>query len=97
MRFLVVMAGKPALAYAKAAVTEYMKRLGRFGSYELLVVKAGESEAVSARLLEATGGCYRIVLDERGHAPTTRKLAKTIDDLEMAGEVKTMAFLIGAA
>ena len=97
MRFRVIVAGKPALGYAKTGVEDYLKRLARHGSYELCHVKAGDSEAVSARLLEASAGCYRIALDERGETPTTRKFAQRMDALEMAGEVKTVAFLIGAA
>ncbi|MBG7608284.1 MAG: 23S rRNA (pseudouridine(1915)-N(3))-methyltransferase RlmH [Verrucomicrobia bacterium] len=97
MRFRLIVAGKPALGYAKTAVEDYLKRLGRHGSYELAIVKAGDKDAVSDRLLDASTGCYRIALDERGDTPTTRKLAERIDDLEMAGEVKTVAFLIGAA
>lgn len=92
-----IVAGKPALDYARVAVEEYMKRLRRFGSYEINVVKAGDRDAVSARLLEASEGCYRIALDERGETPGTRQLATRMAELEMRGEVKAVAFLIGAS
>jgi 23S rRNA (pseudouridine1915-N3)-methyltransferase len=97
MQYRIIVAGKPALPYAKMAVDDYIKRLTRYGSYELLIVKAGEQEAVSERLLHASNGCFRIALDERGKTPTTRELARTFDSMKMAGEVKTIAFLIGAA
>lgn len=97
MRFRVIVAGKPALGYAKMGVDDYLKRLSRHGTYEFSNIKAGDQEAVSSRLLEASAGCYRIALDERGETPTTRKLAEHMDALEMAGEIKTVAFLIGAA
>lgn len=97
MRFRVIVAGKPALPYAKTAVDEYLKRLKRHGSYELVVVKAGDSETVSKRLLDASEGCFRIAMDERGESPTTRQLAKKVSDMEMAGEIRTLAFLIGAS
>jgi 23S rRNA (pseudouridine1915-N3)-methyltransferase len=97
MKFRVIVAGKPALDYAKAAVDEYMKRLRRYGSYELTVVKAGDRDSVSERLLEASEGCLRIALDERGETPATRELAAKLDALEMRGEVKAVAFLIGAS
>ena len=97
MKFRVIVAGKPALDYAKAAVDEYMKRLRRYGSYELTVVKAGNRDSVSERLLEASEGCLRIALDERGETPATRELAAKLDALEMRGEVKAVAFLIGAS
>lgn len=97
MQFRIIVAGKPALAYAKMAVDDYLKRLTRYGNYELIIVKAGDKEAVSERLLQASTGCYRIALDERGKTPTTRELTNTFDSMKMAGEVKTVAFLIGAA
>jgi len=97
MQVRIIVAGKPALAYAKAGVEEYLKRLSRLGSFELVVVKAGTSAEVSARLLERSHGCYRVLLDERGAALSTRQLADKIQALEHRGEVKTLAYLIGAA
>lgn len=97
MRTLIAIAGKPALAFTKGAIEDYSKRLSRHGNYEIKVVKAGEPEAVSQRLLEATEGCYRIALDERGLTPTTRELSAKLEALEMDGAVKTVAFLIGAS
>jgi 23S rRNA (pseudouridine1915-N3)-methyltransferase len=97
MRFRIVVAGKPALHYAKAAGDEYLKRLSRYGGCELTIVKAGDSASTSARLLDASHDCYRIALDERGETPNTRALAVKMESLERHGEVKTVAFLIGAA
>jgi 23S rRNA (pseudouridine1915-N3)-methyltransferase len=97
MNLRVIVAGKPALAYAKAGVEEYGRRLSRSGGCEIVTVKAGTSEEVSARLLERSQGCYRIALDERGERPGTRAFAEKLAALEMRGDVKTVAFLIGAA
>lgn len=97
MHHRVIVAGKPALAYAKAGIDEYLKRLGRFGGCEWIVVKAGGSEEVSERLLERSRGCFRVAMDERGERLTTRQLAGRFDALEQRGEVKSVAFLIGAA
>lgn len=97
MQVRLIVAGKPALAYAKAGVEEYLKRLSRSGGYELVVIKAGSRDEVSTRLLERSQGCFRVALDERGEYLTTRKFAEKIDALEMRGDVKTVAFLIGAA
>jgi 23S rRNA (pseudouridine1915-N3)-methyltransferase len=36
-------------------------------------------------------------MDERGECLTTRKFAEKLEALEMRGDVKTVAFLIGAA
>lgn len=97
MLIRLIVAGKPALAYAKSGVEEYLKRLSRSGGYELVVVKAGSRDEVSARLLEKSQGCFRIALDERGESLSTRQFADRLEALELRGEVKTIAFLIGAA
>jgi 23S rRNA (pseudouridine1915-N3)-methyltransferase len=97
MRVRIIVAGKPALAYAKAGVDEYLKRLSRFGSHELVTVKAGASDEVSARLLERSQDCFRIALDERGESLNTRSFSSKLETLAARGDVKTVAFLIGAA
>jgi 23S rRNA (pseudouridine1915-N3)-methyltransferase len=97
MHVRVIVAGKPALAYARAGVDEYLKRLSRFGGCELVIVKAGTRDEVSARLLERSQGCFRIALDERGARLGTRAFADKLDALALRGDVKTVAFLIGAA
>ena len=97
MRIRIIVAGKPALAYARAGVDEYVKRLSRFGGCEMVIVKAGSSDEVSARLLERSQGCFRIALDERGERLGTRAFADKLDALALRGDVKTVAFLIGAA
>jgi 23S rRNA (pseudouridine1915-N3)-methyltransferase len=97
MQIRLIVAGKPALAYAKAGVEEYLKRLSRAGGHELVVIKPGSRDDVSTRLLERSQGCFRIALDERGECLTTRKFAEKLEALEMRGDVKTVAFLIGAA
>lgn len=97
MNIRLIVAGKPALAYARAGVEEYLKRLSRSGAYELVTVKAGTRDEVSARLLERSQGCYRVALDERGEPLSTRGFAGRLEALELRGDVKTVAFLIGAA
>jgi 23S rRNA (pseudouridine1915-N3)-methyltransferase len=97
MHVRIIVAGKPALAYARAGVDEYLKRLSRFGGYELVKVRAGTRDEVSARLLERSQGCYRVALDERGEPLGTRAFAEKLDSLALRGDVKTVAFLIGAA
>ncbi len=97
MQIRLIVAGKPALAYAKAGVEEYLKRLSRGGGHELVIIKAGNREEVSNRLLDRSQGCFRVALDERGESLTTRKFAERLEALEMRGDVKTVAFLIGAS
>ena len=97
MRIRILVAGKPALAYAKSGVEEYLKRLGRYGSHELEFLKAGDSESVSAALLERSAGSFRIAMDERGEALVTQAWADKFSALEMRGDIKAVCFLIGAS
>lgn len=97
MKYRLIVAGKPSLSWAKAGVDDYLRRLVRYGNYELRIVKDGDSAAVSQRLLEASEGCYRIALDERGQTPTSRQFYERLEKLEMDGAVKVVALLIGAS
>lgn len=97
MRIRILAAGKPALAYAKSGVEEYLKRLGRYGSYELEYLKAGDSQSVSAALLERSAGSHRIAMDERGAILGTTDWAEHIAAWEMRGDIKAVSFLIGAS
>ena len=97
VRTLILVAGKPALTYARSGVEEYLRRLGRYGSHELVHLKAGGAEAVSAALLERSQGCHRIALDERGRDLDTGAWAARVGELERRGDLKTLAFLIGAS
>jgi 23S rRNA (pseudouridine1915-N3)-methyltransferase len=96
MKHTILAAGKPALGYAKTGVAEYLKRLTRYGSYELKHIKDGSSEDVSKRLREASEGTLRIVMDERGENLTTGQITKRIQDWEMRG-IKRASYLIGAS
>ena len=97
MKIQIIAAGRPALAYAKLGVDEYLKRLGRYGAYGMEVVKSGTREEVSARLLERSRGSYRIALDERGEMLSTRIFAERLDALALRGDIKLLSFLIGGS
>lgn len=97
MQIRVIVAGKPALSFAKLAVEEYLKRLSRHGGCEMIVVRAGSRAEVSARLLERSEGSYRIVLDERGTSLDSRGLHGHLKALRLRGDIKAVSFLIGAA
>lgn len=96
MNHAIIVAGKPALKFAKDGTEEYLKRLSRYGKYELRHIKDGSSEDVSKRLYEASTGTIRIVMDERGTQPTTRDLEKLMNRWEMNG-TKNISYLIGAS
>ncbi|QQL46293.1 23S rRNA (pseudouridine(1915)-N(3))-methyltransferase RlmH [Sulfuriroseicoccus oceanibius] len=96
MNWKVIIAGKPALKFAKDGVADYEKRLRRFAKLEIVTVRDGSREDVSERLLKASEGCFRIALDERGASWTTMDFVEKVNAWEMRG-VKTVALLIGAS
>ena len=97
MNWKIFAAGKPALAYAKSGIAEYLKRLKRGAKVELVYLKAGGSESVSRDLLARSEGTFRIALDERGRDWTTSNLVEKINDWEMDPGIKTISLLIGAS
>ena len=96
MQFIILAAGKPALTFAKEGVELYLNRIKPFGKTEIKYIKAGSSQDVSARLLEASKGCLRIALDERGELWSTQDLVKNVKSWQLHS-VKKVALLIGAA
>ncbi|MBO1436342.1 23S rRNA (pseudouridine(1915)-N(3))-methyltransferase RlmH [Meiothermus sp. CFH 77666] len=96
MKLRVCVIGKPKLAYAKAGVEEYTRRLQRYGKLELLYLKEGIPVQEGQRLLEASEGYRRVVLDERGQLPDTLAFKARLEAWELEAE-KGVAFLIGGA
>ena len=97
MNWKIFAAGKPALAYAKSGIEEYLKRLKRGSKVEIFYLKTGSSESVSCNLLERSKDTFRIALDERGQAWSTKDLVEKINSWEMVPSIKTISLLIGAS
>jgi len=98
MKWKVVAIGKPALAYARSGISEYAGRLKHYTSLEVRYLKDGGSvDSNAERLLAASQGCLRVVLDERGQSMTTTTLADWIRARSMEGQVKQIAVLLGGA
>ena len=93
-------------AWVDAGFEEYARRMPRTLPVRLIEIKAeprGDGIPVD-RLTEAEGkrvsaavpsGAFRVVLDERGRACTTRELASRISGWQMEG--REVAFVIGGA
>ena len=78
MKWLLLTVGKPALAYAKAGREEYLGRLAKFAPVEHLTVKTSDKTRESADLLARSEGCFRVVLDQRGHTLSSREFSAKI-------------------
>jgi len=97
MKWKILAIGKPSLSYARTGVDEYLKRMKRYAPVELVHHwKESGKEKNSANLLEASEGCFRIALDERGKALTTAVFEQSVKEWQMDG-VKRVAVLIGGA
>jgi 23S rRNA (pseudouridine1915-N3)-methyltransferase len=77
-------------------LAEYAQRLQRYVRLELIYLKEGKQAQEGQRLLEASEGYRRVVLDERGQLPDTLALKTRLEAWEMGAE-KGVAFLIGGA
>lgn len=97
MTWKIFAAGKPALAYAKSGIAEYLKRLTRGPKLDLIYLKAGDSLSVSQDLLKRSSGTFRIALDERGSPWTTPQLVEHINRWELDPGLKSISLLIGAS
>ena len=95
MKWLILTVGKSSLPYAKAGRDEYLERLAHFAPVAKVTVKASNPARESAGLLEMSEGCFRVVLHERGTAPTSRELAAKVDQWRQSG--RRIAVIIGGA
>lgn len=95
MTHRVLAVGKPSLSFAKSGIEDYLRRLKRYGNYRLEIIKDGPAETVSKRLLEASKGSFRVILDERGEMPTTRQFAARISTWLERPDIKDISYLIG--
>lgn len=96
MRLHILTIGKPRLAFAKAAIAEYLERFPPKQPVEVEALRASSREEESKILLARSEGMFRVVLDERGAQITSRELAQKINAWELQ-RTKAVAFLIGGA
>jgi 23S rRNA (pseudouridine1915-N3)-methyltransferase len=105
MKLRILAVGHKMPAWVEQGCTEYLKRMPREASVEIVEIKpdkraAGKGsdqvrEAEAERLLEAAGRDYLIVLDEHGKEPTTLQLAERMQHWMQDG--RDVALAIGGA
>ena len=104
MKIVLIAVGKTKEKYLQEGVEEYVKRLTRFATFEIVVVPEGkttdaavgkqkEGEAILAKVDKTD---YLVLLDERGKQFTSEKFAAYIDNKAALG-TKTIVFAIGGA
>ena len=97
MKLKIIVIGKPSLEWARGGIADYLQRLTRYTRATLDFLKEGTGAQNSERLIKASTGCRRIVLDERGTLHTTAAARRIVDRWEHDAGVKSVAFLIGGA
>ena len=78
MHYRILAIGKPALPWAKDGIADYLRRLQRYTKADVDYIKEGTAAQNSERLLRASEGCLRVVLDERGRLQTTDAARQSI-------------------
>jgi 23S rRNA (pseudouridine1915-N3)-methyltransferase len=97
MHWRIIAVGKPALEWARHGISDYLQRLTRYGKTEIEYLKEGTAAQNSERLLKASAGSRRIVMDERGELQNTLMVRAAVDAWEMNAGIKRVSFLIGGA
>jgi 23S rRNA (pseudouridine1915-N3)-methyltransferase len=103
VRYRILAVGRPSRGVFSAAVERYLGRLRAVSQgVELVEVREAKGAAGDARreaeraAVEPRLGGYRVVLDERGRAFTTRTLADRIEGLETGG-TRLLTVVIGGS
>ncbi|HWU35304.1 MAG TPA: 23S rRNA (pseudouridine(1915)-N(3))-methyltransferase RlmH [Methylovorus sp.] len=105
MKLRILSVGHKMPDWVETACSEYLKRMPREASVEIIEIKpdkraAGKNaevvqEAEAKRILEAAGKDYLIALDERGQEVTTVQLAARMETWLTSG--RDIALVIGGA
>lgn len=96
MKWQVIVVGKPAFSWAQAGINEYLDRLKRTVSIELIILKNGTPSQVAPKALELSQGSWRVILDEKGKHLRSMELAGWIREQENQSR-KKVSLLIGGA
>ncbi|PKO25046.1 MAG: 23S rRNA (pseudouridine(1915)-N(3))-methyltransferase RlmH [Betaproteobacteria bacterium HGW-Betaproteobacteria-8] len=105
MKLRILSVGHKMPDWVEKACAEYMKRMPREASVEIIEIKPDKrasgknsevvQEAEAARILEAAGKDLLIVLDEHGQEVTTTQLAQRMENWLAGG--RDVALVIGGA
>lgn len=96
MNWTLVTIGKPALVWARGAVEDYRRRIGRAASLEIVSLRENGPQKNGAAMLAMSGKSFRIALDERGRTMRSMDFSRWIGAREMAG-TKAVTLFIGGA
>jgi 23S rRNA (pseudouridine1915-N3)-methyltransferase len=105
MKIRIISVGHKMPEWVENACREYMKRMPREASVEIVEIKPDKrasgknsntvQESEAKRILEACGKDYAIALDERGHEVTTLQLSERMTNWLAGG--RDISLIIGGA
>jgi len=96
MKWHIVAVGKPSISWARAGMEDYAGRLARVAPVRCSFIKDGPADVVAGRLLAATDGTLRVLMDERGSQMRSVEMARWIEKKQLDG-CKEVSLLIGGA
>ncbi len=94
MIWKILAVGRPALAFARDGIDEYLGRIQGFGRIEVSFLKP--TADAHERMLAQSANCFRILLDERGKQFTSRGFAAEIQKWENRS-IPRCALLVGGS
>lgn len=92
MKLQLITIGKPKLQYAELGWHEYLQRLVKFHKVEVKHLSDKYTDD-AAKILEASMGTYRVVLEIEGKGLSSPDLAQFLSERELDG--KPVSFIIG--
>lgn len=96
MKWNLITIGKPSLSWARAASDDYMARMKRHAVVDWKMLREGSEAEMADRMMTASEGSWRVVLDEKGKSMTSKGFAQWIGKQQITGR-KRISVLIGGA
>lgn len=96
MHWKIVTVGKPSLPWVKDAVADYLYRVNRSGTLELLALRDENGDRTEKAMLAAGEKSVCIALDERGKQMRSMDLSNWIKARELSGTKRVCIFVGGS-
>ncbi|HEX3445315.1 MAG TPA: 23S rRNA (pseudouridine(1915)-N(3))-methyltransferase RlmH [Chthoniobacterales bacterium] len=96
MTWRVIAVGKPKLRFAAEGIREYLARIRRFASCEILFLSSAKPEQLITRILKESEQSFRVILDERGEQSSSEELAEFVSRHQVRA-TRQITLIVGGA